>query len=53
MKYLLGKIEFALTVLAALPFTVVAVLAVVLYRSAILPLLRFGVRRVSKALTRQ
>jgi hypothetical protein len=49
MNYLLGKVE---TIMALL-FAAVAILAVVLYRSAILPLLRFGVRRISKALTRQ
>ena len=52
MKYLLGKVETIITTIAALPFAFVAILAVVLYRSAILPLLRFGVRRISKALTR-
>jgi hypothetical protein len=53
MKYLLGKVETIITTIAALPFAAVAILAVVLYRSAILPLLRFGVGRISKALTRR
>lgn len=53
MKYLLGKVEYALTAIAAFPFAVIAVLVVVLYRSAILPLLRFGVGKISNALTRQ
>lgn len=53
MKYLLGKVETIITTIAALPFAAVAILAVVLYRSAILPLLRSSVGRISKALTRQ
>jgi hypothetical protein len=53
MKYLLGKVETIITTIAALPFVFVAIMVVVLYRSAILPLLRFGVRRVAKALTRR
>jgi hypothetical protein len=52
MKYLLDKVETLITIIAALPFAAVAILAVVLYRSAILPPLRFGVRTVSTALTR-
>jgi len=53
MKYLLGKVETIITTIAALPFAFAAIMVVVLFRSAILPLLRFGVRRISKALTRQ
>jgi hypothetical protein len=52
MKYLLGKVEYIIITIIASFFALIAILVVVLYRSAILPLLRSGARWIYRALTR-